>query len=671
MNEHAVTVLSAAAPTGVTKKKFAAPPVKRGGPRCRKKTRAHQDAPEEEVKHIPDNIYAMLSQEPADPRPDPISIQNYIDPGAGLKHLEDWVQDSDFIFDSLFMGSNGPNQISVFEEGFEPSSPIALAISAILALIPCPEDTNHESHDSQLFRRKYAQYFAQAAFETIENDEEIPDSAIEPPKALSEDHQHHFRQPFHPRVPVELETVIALDLLSVYEYAQRGNLKKMQNRAGQALMAAMDMFLHTCTIEDEFTEARRRVWWMSGTIVSNTKPAFLVYSPSYAAGLPTFAADPEAFPVYIQAQRAILAATQFVIELNAAVKENADMQPIYEKMKELEAFIEPLLAQSEAWLLTSTVTSPVDSAEAVVARSLRCMASIKLNSARIKVHRYCAFFDIPVFSRKHCDLKSLNSDDSEPRRWPTCSCSTFVNPFNNNSSSSVNTPPTTNSTGLSPASDGTTNNKGSPYLDSVATAAPCAPVNVPASAVPAVSAVVATPAPPPPPPMMMISFPFSSHQSAKICLKSALAIAQSFDELPFPNPTGIAQAQGPPVFLSPTSAIVAPRTMPSFACCAMQCAYALLMVYQKTKTVYMYSLSGDAGQQQQQQQPPSAGGTSPMVVNSLLVRLQQGLTSIYGTLSNYATAFEALGGMRDERKSVYHIGKEGRERAIFDLDLMI
>lgn len=155
------------------------------------------------------------------------------------------------------------NQIGVFEEGYEPTSPIALAISAVLALIPCPQDTNHQSHDSQLFRRKYAQYFAQAAFETMENDEEIPDSAIEPPKALSEDHQHHFRQPFHPRVPVELENIIALDILSVYEYAQRGNLKKMQNRAGQALMAAMDMFLHSCTIEDEFTEARRRVWWMS------------------------------------------------------------------------------------------------------------------------------------------------------------------------------------------------------------------------------------------------------------------------------------------------------------------------------------------------------------------------------------------------------------------------
>lgn len=155
------------------------------------------------------------------------------------------------------------NQIDVFEEGFEPTSPISLAISAILALIPCPEDANHASRDSQLFRRKYAQYFAQTAFETMESDEEIPDSAIDPSRPLSEEHNHNFRQPFHSHVPVELESIIALDVLSVYEYAQRGNIKKMQNRAGQALMAAMDMSLHSCTSEDEYSEARRRVWWMT------------------------------------------------------------------------------------------------------------------------------------------------------------------------------------------------------------------------------------------------------------------------------------------------------------------------------------------------------------------------------------------------------------------------
>lgn len=136
------------------------------------------------------------------------------------------------------------------------------------------------------------------------------------------------------------------------------------------------------------------------------------------------------------------------------------------------------------------------------------------------------------------------------------------------------------------------------------------------------------------------SFPFSSHQSAKICLKSALNIAQSFDNLPFPIPCGrplptLAPAPGdqhppPPMcYLSPTSSIIAPRTMPSFACCAMQSAYALLMVHQKTKSAY----------------PPENGLSGPPV-SLLLGRLQQGLTSVFATLENYATAFEALGGMR-------------------------
>lgn len=166
------------------------------------------------------------------------------------------------------------NQIDVFDEGFEPTSPIALAISAILALIPCAEDTHHQHHESKLFRRKYAQYFAQSAFETIENDEELPDSAIAPHRALSADdaQRQNNRRWFHPGVPVELESIIALDILSVYEYSQRGNLKKMQKRAGQAMMAAMDLSLHSCTVEDEFSEARRRVWWM--TVGSVFFPAF-------------------------------------------------------------------------------------------------------------------------------------------------------------------------------------------------------------------------------------------------------------------------------------------------------------------------------------------------------------------------------------------------------------
>ena len=156
------------------------------------------------------------------------------------------------------------NHVEDFEDGFEPSSPISLAISAILALIPCANDVDHLSHESIVFRRKYSQYLAQSAVESIEIENEIPDSSVEPPRALSESPVDPPRQPFHPLVPLELESIITLDLLSVYEYAQRGNLKKMQNRAGQALVSAMALSIHACSDEDDvFYEAKRRVWWMT------------------------------------------------------------------------------------------------------------------------------------------------------------------------------------------------------------------------------------------------------------------------------------------------------------------------------------------------------------------------------------------------------------------------
>lgn len=124
------------------------------------------------------------------------------------------------------------------------------------------------------------------------------------------------------------------------------------------------------------------------------------------------------------------------------------------------------------------------------------------------------------------------------------------------------------------------------------------------------------------------AFPFTSHHSSKTCLQSALNVAQSFNDLPYTNPSG--QQGELPCRLSPTSIIPAPRMMPSFACCAMQCAYALLMVRNRTTAAY----AGD-------------GSQAPLVA-SLLGVLRQGLESITATLENYSLASEALGGMRGE-----------------------
>lgn len=208
-------------------------------------------------------------------------------------------------------------------------------------------------------------------------------------------------------------------------------------------------------------------------------------------------------------------------------------------------------------------------------------------SARIKIHRYCAFFDLPVFPRKNCDLKPVQDrrDAQDLSHWPSC-CTTLVSGHSGHSNHSGTASSPTLSMRSSP-SDG-----GQAYQSGL------------------------TPV-----------FPFSSHQSAKICLKSALSISQSFDLLPYPNPT--TQVSDGPSYIGPFSTIISPRMMPSFACCAMQCAYVLLMVYDKTQTMYS-SWNGDTGS----------------LANNLLGRLQEGILSILGTLENYGTAFEALGGMR-------------------------
>lgn len=146
---------------------------------------------------------------------------------------------------------------------FEPSSPITLAISAILALVPHPHDEDSSNPESILYRRKSAHSFAESTLESIEIESEIMDSDSSPSRALTGGSPTARRDYFHPNLPIEIESIIALLILSIYEYAQRGNISKMRIRAGQALISAMDMSLHSQGDKDgQFAEAKRRAWWM-------------------------------------------------------------------------------------------------------------------------------------------------------------------------------------------------------------------------------------------------------------------------------------------------------------------------------------------------------------------------------------------------------------------------
>ena len=154
---------------------------------------------------------------------------------------------------------------------FQPSNPLGLAIAALLALIPHPDEKDPSRAEYVKLRRDYAHSYAQSALEAVEVDSELLSSSNDPSSALSDGVPRFDRDPFHSRVPVCLEGVLALDLLSVYEYAQRGNINKMRNRVGQALTTAMGISLHETIEEDEFAESKQRAWWMTVCNLSTWK----------------------------------------------------------------------------------------------------------------------------------------------------------------------------------------------------------------------------------------------------------------------------------------------------------------------------------------------------------------------------------------------------------------
>jgi hypothetical protein len=87
----------------------------------------------------------------------------------------------------------------------------------------------------------------------------------------------------------------------------------------------------------------------------------------------------KAWPLFIKSQQAILKATQFVIDLNETLRLQGDMSAVYQKMVELDVFLEPLVTASENWVLSCPQNQLVDQYELSVAHALRCMSRIKLN----------------------------------------------------------------------------------------------------------------------------------------------------------------------------------------------------------------------------------------------------------------------------------------------------
>lgn len=115
----------------------------------------------------------------------------------------------------------------------------------------------------------------------------------------------------------------------------------------------------------------------------------------------------------------------------------------------------------------------------------------------------------------------------------------------------------------------------------------------------------------------MLQLPaFTYNQSTDICVSSALTIARQLQRLPFP---------------STSIGIISPRAMPTCTCCAMQASYVLLMQFYKLHAAHA--------------QPILLGGLSQDTERAI-DELRHGLEDILSSMNNFATAFEAIAGMR-------------------------
>ncbi|KAL4802271.1 hypothetical protein BDV18DRAFT_64346 [Aspergillus unguis] len=499
---------------------------------------------------------------------------------------------------------------------YQPGSPLSLAISAILALIPHPDDLEPSCFGSVIRRRTFAHTFAQMANAAIESDCELHASPMNPFEAAAGNGPLIDREPFHPQTPVGLESLLALLLLSVYEYTQRGNLLKMRYRSGQALAIALDMSLHSLGEEyDEMAEARRRAWWMTyycvlqGSIVSTTPLSIDANDPQFITPYPRFAGDTDGWSIFIQSQQLLVSATQFVIDLKKWIPTKTNLPYIFESMQRLDSWASALLGQSN---LTGLSSQSVDGAhpEYTTQQSIRSIARIKLSSAQIKIHRFRAFSDIPIFLKRHCDLTAANS--TEPNTGNT---TTSIKSPNSSEISSV---------GCSCSSlDQFQHSSSSDYAPSSTSSSTSAEL-IPPPLLPQYS--------------FISEFPYTSQQSAKVCLKAALLISHMFQDLPIPqpltdgNPSRVLQALPQNQY---------PRTMPSFACCLMQGSYALLMLFYQASLENHFMAGNDQGPGQGQIQN---GHSSDRYTEEL----GRGLERIITAVTNYAVSYEALNGMRDD-----------------------
>ncbi|KAJ6788751.1 hypothetical protein PWT90_08537 [Aphanocladium album] len=246
---------------------------------------------------------------------------------------------------------------------FTPASSVGLAIASILALIPV-QPTSGPDLASAAARRSLSRYFARASLLQVEEDSEYI-SRVAGCQSEGLEQEQPFRSPFHSHVPLELEAILALLVLSNYEHTQCGNLLKMATRAGQAVTMAKCLSLHRLGVDgDGFSEARRRTWWMTylcANLCSISRQNIaepMGNEDDFTTPYPLFDSDRQVWSLYMESLRITMSSIRLAADHRCAVKVQADTSAIYETMEKLDARIVECTKRAENVDLAPLYTDP-------------------------------------------------------------------------------------------------------------------------------------------------------------------------------------------------------------------------------------------------------------------------------------------------------------------------
>ncbi|KAL3457649.1 Zn(II)2Cys6 transcription factor [Aspergillus heterothallicus] len=283
-----------------------------------------------------------------------------------------------------------------------PTSPLGLAVAALLA--PIPPQTNLQTKDDRnaAIRHSYADLYARSALESLQGALDTSSSCnlADCPRST-----------LHPDIPGMIEPVLALALLSLYEYCQRGSVPRMRTWANLALTSAMDLSLHVESSDMDCLDAHRRCWWTTlllvyqSSILNGSDPIVTFDDHRITTMFPEFRGCREPWPLVVNAQVALLRSCSLARTLIHEPNTNPTLpRSTTHDIHDLDVYILNLAAEVDRFRCVTHYSGT----EADASRNLWAIANALTHTARLTLFRVRAFPDQPLFrvheGRKSCDL---------------------------------------------------------------------------------------------------------------------------------------------------------------------------------------------------------------------------------------------------------------------------